>query len=495
MPPSKKEVEKLVEAWRVGIAGDLGAEAGASFAAGDNIAQGLIGIQLSPAFVDPDVLAFATKYQRMLTDEGASIINGKKVPWLRDYAKRTRKEINDVIAQGIKDGKGPIGKDSISSDLKEILGDKKTFELNRIARSESARIQNHGTINRYAKQGLSQVLVLDNEGPHSCQACRDANGQIWTLEKATQNTTQHPNCVRSFAGHGKIDPTALNDTKILAADNATIIKSTSGKLTRIAAKNAALRDGLRHSLGVGDPRKSYKRITGKELSESVEAQVKTEFNNNFVNGVRFISEKEIGFLGDAGNKIALDIAKEKTLTRELTKLTTKQDEFMNFLAARGVGTQSYAKTVGKLDRRVLGKGLEQMYVTDAWGNIKLSKSARDALDNTFAKSFKADGGTLVFNAVDANAAMPVDYVVIAARADISDIRMIVEARGTTFRTASRSININIPDGVSMRGLRTNYRNTEERLIKEGNFRADLIPQKTWQFVARDMGFEYDEVVI
>lgn len=68
-----------------------------------------------------------------------------------------------------------------------------------IARTETATVYNRGAVIGYKKSGrVKRVRVQDNEGPNSCQACKDANGQVWDLDKAEKNPTEHPNCVRSF---------------------------------------------------------------------------------------------------------------------------------------------------------------------------------------------------------------------------------------------------------------------------------------------------------
>lgn len=68
-----------------------------------------------------------------------------------------------------------------------------------IARTETATVYNRGAVVGYKKSGrVKRVRVQDNEGPNSCEACKRANGQVWSLARAEANPTEHPNCVRSF---------------------------------------------------------------------------------------------------------------------------------------------------------------------------------------------------------------------------------------------------------------------------------------------------------
>jgi HK97 family phage portal protein len=66
-----------------------------------------------------------------------------------------------------------------------------------IARTETANVYNQGSVIRFQRAGIKYVYVLD--GVDFDEECRAANGQIWTLEKAMENPTEHPNCTRAFA--------------------------------------------------------------------------------------------------------------------------------------------------------------------------------------------------------------------------------------------------------------------------------------------------------
>lgn len=173
---------------------------------GDLKAQKALGMDISFDLVNKAAQEYAKVHGSMLRREGATIIKGKKIPWLADSNKDLRSKVVDIIQKGLDEGK-PVAEiggkrvapGTIAKDLQDALVRDRGYKNVRIARSEVARIQNIGSLNRYENRGIRRVHVLDDEGPNSCEECKIANGQIWTLEKAMINELEHPNCVRSFA--------------------------------------------------------------------------------------------------------------------------------------------------------------------------------------------------------------------------------------------------------------------------------------------------------
>ncbi len=188
------------------LAGILTREAVRAHIAGDISAHELLGISVSFDLVQAEALAYSREYGALLTKEGATIIRGKKVPWLKDSTARTRERVFTIIRDGLEEGK-PVAQiggkrivpGTIAHDLRTTLIREREFEYVRIARTEVGRIQNQGTLTRYAVNNVTEVDVLDDEGPNSCDACREINGQRWTLEYARTHELEHPNCVRAFA--------------------------------------------------------------------------------------------------------------------------------------------------------------------------------------------------------------------------------------------------------------------------------------------------------
>lgn len=65
-----------------------------------------------------------------------------------------------------------------------------------IARTESGRATNWGSLLAYGDAGVTHVDVLDGDDD---EPCRSANGARWTLDEAQANPLAHPNCTRAFA--------------------------------------------------------------------------------------------------------------------------------------------------------------------------------------------------------------------------------------------------------------------------------------------------------
>jgi SPP1 gp7 family putative phage head morphogenesis protein len=170
------------------ITGDLTAQAAVSRATGEIVTVGAFQVQ-------EEALKYAEEYGKLLKEEGASIIQGEKIAWLKDSTELSRQKTIDLIVQGLEEGKSM---DELAIDLRRTFTRNKDYEYKRIARSETARIQNNGALNRYDKLAITHVDVLDNGGPNSCEECRRANGQRWTVEYARTHELEHANCVRSF---------------------------------------------------------------------------------------------------------------------------------------------------------------------------------------------------------------------------------------------------------------------------------------------------------
>ena len=179
-------------------------EAARAHIAGDLNAHKLLHIGISFDLMQKEALEYSKDYGKLLYREGASVIQGKKIPWLKEHGARTRERVFKTIRDGLKEGKPvseiggkKVGKGTIAYDLKQIGGMEDRSVVS-IARSEVARISNQGTLTRYDRNNVTEVDVLDDEGPNSCDACREINGQRWTLAYARTHELEHPNCVRAF---------------------------------------------------------------------------------------------------------------------------------------------------------------------------------------------------------------------------------------------------------------------------------------------------------
>lgn len=205
----KKATERALTAahdkYQRALTGILTHEAMRAHIAGDVGAHKALGISVSFDLVQKEALAYSKEYGELLYREGATIIEGRKVPWLRKSTGRTREAIFKTINEGLKEGKPVaqiggkrIAPGTIAHDLRKLVIRDKDYEYVRIARTEVGRIQNQGTLTRYDRNDVTEVDVLDDEGPNSCEACIIANGQRWTLDYARTHELEHPNCVRAF---------------------------------------------------------------------------------------------------------------------------------------------------------------------------------------------------------------------------------------------------------------------------------------------------------
>ena len=67
---------------------------------------------------------------------------------------------------------------------------------NLIAVTEVNRIYNLSALSSFSNQGVGRVEVLDGTMD---EGCRQARGEIWTIEYARANPQEHPRCIRSFS--------------------------------------------------------------------------------------------------------------------------------------------------------------------------------------------------------------------------------------------------------------------------------------------------------
>lgn len=198
------EIDTAIDAYQATLALDLTDNAVKAWIAGDMIGHKQLKIPINMGAVHQEALKFGKIHGKLLREEGATIIKGKKIPWLADSVKSTRGDVVDIINNGIEDGL-PMGDitgkkivpDTVSYNLRETLIREHDYQYLRVARTETAAIQNKAAINRYEINGIKKVLVSD--GHDFDAACAAADGQIWSTEYAMSHELEHPNCTRSFS--------------------------------------------------------------------------------------------------------------------------------------------------------------------------------------------------------------------------------------------------------------------------------------------------------
>jgi len=198
----KAKVQQILNEHKQMIADALTAKARAAYSDAFLRVDRQLGLKTSPDVVNEQAMQQAKIYGDLLKSEGASIINGEKLPWLADRTTLERSTITDIIEKGlaegkypgVKEGKGGYAKGTIAADLQGYFGERKS-QATAVARTETGRILNQGQLTRYQDRGVSKVKVLDDEGPGSCAACGAVNGAIWTVEYAMEHELEHPNCL------------------------------------------------------------------------------------------------------------------------------------------------------------------------------------------------------------------------------------------------------------------------------------------------------------
>ena len=94
-----------------------------------------LGDPMDWAVVDPAAIAFSKQYQKLLVEEGATIINGKKIPWMKGFSKEARAEVGKIIEDGIQQGlftggieskKGTFPKKSTAAKLQKFFNKRKS---------------------------------------------------------------------------------------------------------------------------------------------------------------------------------------------------------------------------------------------------------------------------------------------------------------------------------------------------------------------------------
>ena len=200
---TKKAINLRIDDYSDELITALTASAVEAHVAGDIIAYHNLKIPIAEMRVQQAALDFGKGYRTLLKTDGASIIQGKKIPWLAEHTQHTRDQVFQIVEQGLKEGnplasiggkRGVPG--TIADDLKQLSIRQKDYEYVRIARTETARIQNQGTLSRYTQNNITHVNVIDGGG---CEECIAANGQVWTVEYSQSHELEHPNCVRSFS--------------------------------------------------------------------------------------------------------------------------------------------------------------------------------------------------------------------------------------------------------------------------------------------------------
>jgi SPP1 gp7 family putative phage head morphogenesis protein len=178
--------------------------AAAAHVVGDVQAHKALGLNIKQYMdlINEEAAKYAKSYAKDLA-KGGTYIQGKWVPWLADRTKEDREKIASIIQQGYLQGKatgktqyqkagkyGLYPKNTIAGDLQEYFNQRRSHAAT-VARTEIARIQVAGSLNRYKKQSVKKVLWLTFE---PCEICDQFNRRVYKINDLPREIPVHPHC-------------------------------------------------------------------------------------------------------------------------------------------------------------------------------------------------------------------------------------------------------------------------------------------------------------
>lgn len=154
--------------------------AGAAYQSGFELAERRVGISLDFNLARPQVQAF---------------LDNTVTPFSENIGRNLSNRIRRTLAKGIMQGE-PLAK--LTGRISKVFDGVERSKALQIARTESARAHNVGTIDGYEQSKVVRAVSVD-DGEDFDIPCSQANGATWTLAEAKKNPIEHPNCVRSFS--------------------------------------------------------------------------------------------------------------------------------------------------------------------------------------------------------------------------------------------------------------------------------------------------------
>ena len=103
--------------------------------------------------------------------------------------ERLQGNVDRVMVEGAKAGK-PIRE--LTKEVREQFKDFKSWEAERVARTEIARGVSEGALTGYGSMGIVVVEYYANAG--ACPLCSIRHGDLMTLDEARGTIPLHPNC-------------------------------------------------------------------------------------------------------------------------------------------------------------------------------------------------------------------------------------------------------------------------------------------------------------
>lgn len=200
------DLDARIAAYRAAVIDALAGDVEAAYVAGDLFAQrrihrarrrtitnarnpkGVATIDAPPfrlrfGEVSKEALAYLDTYTNDLA-HGGTWIKGEFVRWLDNHCAEVRDDIATVITDGVREG---WGQDVVTRALADVVEGER-WKLERIARTETMRIQRHGMIQRYGSAGVQKVRRLLGANP--CPECAAERNAEYPIDEVPEDHVQ-----------------------------------------------------------------------------------------------------------------------------------------------------------------------------------------------------------------------------------------------------------------------------------------------------------------
>lgn len=148
--------------------------------------------------------------QRAVRDLLVQEITDRLAAAARDMADEAKRQLREIARRRLEAASlGEEGLGYAAEEFRRELVERGIRVRDRAGRSQDPEaysymvllnglreLRRRATLDRAVAEGAAGVLITDNEGPNSCQPCKTANGQRWSLGYYARNLSEHPNCVR-----------------------------------------------------------------------------------------------------------------------------------------------------------------------------------------------------------------------------------------------------------------------------------------------------------
>lgn len=119
---------------------------------------------------------------------------------VKEITDTTREALKEALKYGNDNGwsiQQLVSGDENHAGIKAIVEETYKGRAQTIARTELGNAQNDVASDRYRKGGAKAVEILDNGDTDDDDECKEANGQLWSIDYFQSNTLEHPNCTRT----------------------------------------------------------------------------------------------------------------------------------------------------------------------------------------------------------------------------------------------------------------------------------------------------------